>query len=34
MAALCIWVGVRANLQCMHISEINHMFIFVKLKEQ
>lgn len=30
----CVWVGVSANLQCMHIFEIDHMFICVKLKEQ
>lgn len=29
-----VWVGVSANLQCMHIFEIDHMFICVKLKEQ
>lgn len=26
--------GVIANPQCMHIFEIDHMFICVKLKEQ
>lgn len=31
---VCVWVGVRANLQCMHIFQTDHMFICVKLKEQ
>lgn len=34
---VCAWcvfeLGVSANLQCMHIFEIDHMFICVKLKE-
>lgn len=30
----CVWMGVSANLQCMHIFEIDHMFICVKLKGQ
>lgn len=30
----CVFeLGVSANLQCMHIFEIDHMFICVKLKE-
>lgn len=28
------WVGVSTNLHCMHIFEIDHMFICARLKEQ
>lgn len=31
---VCVWAGVRANLQCMHTFQTDHMFICVKLKEQ
>lgn len=31
---VCVWVGVRANLHCMHTFQTDHMFICVKLKEQ
>lgn len=30
----CVFGSVSANLQCMHIFEIGHMFICVKLKGQ
>ncbi len=37
-ACVCVvclgWVGVSANLQCMHIFEIDHMFVCVKPEEQ
>lgn len=28
---VCVWVGVSANLQCMHMVGIDH--VFVRLKE-
>lgn len=31
---LCVWVGVSANLQCMHIFVIDHLFICAKPEEQ